>query len=92
MIPMAKDQRLRAGVMVYGGADFSKLLDSYANQDVFAVQCRSHFGVAPFYLLFQPRHWSIELAAAWARQSLSAAQRVKKTGPAIVNNQSQTHI
>lgn len=33
---MARDQRLRAGVLVYGGGDFSKLLDSYAN----------HLGVA----------------------------------------------
>jgi dienelactone hydrolase len=33
---MARDKRLRAGVMVYGGGDFSKLLDSYAN----------HLGVA----------------------------------------------
>ncbi|MEK7707955.1 MAG: alpha/beta fold hydrolase [Verrucomicrobiota bacterium] len=33
---MAKDKRLRAGVLVYGGGDFSKLLDSYAN----------HLGVA----------------------------------------------
>jgi dienelactone hydrolase len=28
---LAKDKRLRAGVMVYGGGDVSKLLDSYAN-------------------------------------------------------------
>jgi len=35
-IVMAKDKRLRAGVMVYGGGDFRKLLDSYAN----------HLGVA----------------------------------------------
>ena len=27
---LAKDKRLRAGIMVYGGGDFSKLLDSYA--------------------------------------------------------------
>ena len=27
---MAKDKRLRAGIMVYGGGDFNKLLDSYA--------------------------------------------------------------
>ena len=33
---MAKDKRLRAGIMVYGGGDFNKLLDSYAN----------HLGVA----------------------------------------------
>ena len=33
---MAKDKRLRAGVLVYGGGDFRKLLDSYAN----------HLGVA----------------------------------------------
>ena len=33
---MAKDKRLRAGVLVYGGGDFVKLLDSYAN----------HLGVA----------------------------------------------
>lgn len=30
-IVMAKDKRLRAGVLVYGGADYRKLLDSYAN-------------------------------------------------------------
>jgi dienelactone hydrolase len=34
---MARDQRLRAGVMVYGGGDFSKLLDSYANHLSVAV-------------------------------------------------------
>lgn len=28
---MARDQRLRAGVMVYGGGDWGELLDSYAN-------------------------------------------------------------
>ena len=33
---LAKDKRLRAGIMVYGGGDFNKLLDSYAN----------HLGVA----------------------------------------------
>lgn len=33
---MAMDPRVRAGVMVYGGGDFNKLLDSYAN----------HLGVA----------------------------------------------
>lgn len=33
---MARDQRVRAGVMVYGGGDLSKLVDSYAN----------HLGVA----------------------------------------------
>jgi dienelactone hydrolase len=35
-IVMAKDKRLRAGVLVYGGGDYRKLLDSYAN----------HLGVA----------------------------------------------
>jgi len=30
-IVMAKDKRLRAGVLVYGGADYRKLLNSYAN-------------------------------------------------------------
>jgi dienelactone hydrolase len=34
---MAKDKRLRAGVMVYGGGDFRKLLDSYANHLVVAA-------------------------------------------------------
>jgi dienelactone hydrolase len=34
---MAKDQRVRAGVMVYGGGDFNKLLDSYANHLSVAV-------------------------------------------------------
>ncbi len=34
---MAKDQRLRAGVMVYGGGDFRKLQDSYANHLSVAV-------------------------------------------------------
>jgi hypothetical protein len=62
------------------------------NQDVFAVQYRIHFGLAPFYLLYQRRRRPIELAAASARQSLYAAQRVKKTGLRIVNKQSQTHI
>jgi dienelactone hydrolase len=33
---LAKDPRLRAGILVYGGGDFRKLLDSYAN----------HLGVA----------------------------------------------
>jgi dienelactone hydrolase len=33
---MARDKRLRAGIMVYGGGDFNELLDSYAN----------HLGVA----------------------------------------------
>jgi dienelactone hydrolase len=33
---LAKDKRVRAGVLVYGGGDFGKLLDSYAN----------HLGVA----------------------------------------------
>lgn len=28
---LAKDKRLKAGVLVYGGGDFGKLLDSYAN-------------------------------------------------------------
>jgi dienelactone hydrolase len=32
----AKDKRVRAGIMVYGGGDFNKLLDAYAN----------HLGVA----------------------------------------------
>jgi len=31
-ILMAKDKRLRAGVMVYGGGDYRKLLNSYANR------------------------------------------------------------
>jgi dienelactone hydrolase len=34
---MAKEQRLRAGVMVYGGGDFGKLIDSYANHLAVAV-------------------------------------------------------
>jgi len=34
---MAKDKRLRAGVLVYGGGDFRKLLDSYANRLGIAV-------------------------------------------------------
>jgi dienelactone hydrolase len=34
---MAKDKRLRAGIMVYGGGDFRKLLDSYANHLSVAV-------------------------------------------------------
>jgi dienelactone hydrolase len=29
---MAKDQRVRAGIFVYGGGDFNQLLDSYANR------------------------------------------------------------
>ncbi len=34
---MAKDKRVRAGVLTYGGGDFSKLLDSYANHIGLAV-------------------------------------------------------
>jgi uncharacterized protein len=34
---MARDKRLRAGVMVYGGGDFGKLGDSYANHLSVAV-------------------------------------------------------
>jgi dienelactone hydrolase len=34
---MAKDKRLRAGVLVYGGGDFRKLLHSYANHLAVAV-------------------------------------------------------
>jgi dienelactone hydrolase len=34
---MARDKRLRAGVMVYGGGDLGKLLDSYANHLSVAV-------------------------------------------------------
>jgi len=34
---MARDKRVRAGVMVYGGGDFNKLLDSYANHLSVAV-------------------------------------------------------
>ena len=40
----------------------------------------------------QSRCRLIKLAAAWARECLSAARRVKKTGPRIVNKKSQTHI
>jgi uncharacterized protein len=36
-ILMAKDARLRAGVMVYGGGNLSKLVDSYANHLTVAV-------------------------------------------------------
>jgi dienelactone hydrolase len=36
-IVLAKDKRLRAGVMVYGGGDFRKLLNSYANHLGIAV-------------------------------------------------------
>jgi dienelactone hydrolase len=35
---MAKDRRLRAGVMVYGGGSFNKLLDSYATHLSVAVR------------------------------------------------------
>ncbi len=34
---MAKDKRIRAGVLVYGGGDLGKLLDSYANHLVVAA-------------------------------------------------------
>jgi uncharacterized protein len=39
-IVMARDKRLRAGVMVYGGGDFRKLLNSYANRLGVAVALR----------------------------------------------------
>jgi dienelactone hydrolase len=47
---MAKDKRLRAGVMVYGGGDFRKLLDSYAN----------HLGVAAALGLIDGRNLNPE--------------------------------
>ena len=47
---MAKDKRLRAGVMVYGGGDLSKLLDSYAN----------HLGVAAALGLIDGKHLNPE--------------------------------
>jgi dienelactone hydrolase len=47
---MAKDKRLRAGVMVYGGGDFNKLLDSYAN----------HLGVAAALGLIDGRNLNPE--------------------------------
>ncbi|HOW66144.1 MAG TPA: dienelactone hydrolase family protein [Candidatus Paceibacterota bacterium] len=47
---MAKDQRVRAGVMVYGGCDFGKLLDSYAN----------HLGVAAFLGLIDGKNLNPE--------------------------------
>jgi len=34
---LAKEKRIRAGVLAYGGGDFSKLLDSYANHIGLAV-------------------------------------------------------
>ena len=37
---LARDKRLRAGVMVFGGGDFSKLIDSYANHLGVAVALR----------------------------------------------------
>ena len=49
-IVMAKDKRLRAGVMVYGGGDFRKLLDSYAN----------HLGVAAALGLIDGRNLNPE--------------------------------
>jgi dienelactone hydrolase len=49
-IVMAKDKRLRAGVLVYGGADYRKLLDSYAN----------HLGVAAALGLIDGRHLNPE--------------------------------
>jgi len=49
-IVMAKDKRLRAGVLVYGGADYSKLLNSYAN----------HLGVAAALGLIDGRHLNPE--------------------------------
>jgi dienelactone hydrolase len=49
-IVMAKDKRLRAGVLVYGGADYRKLLDSYAN----------HLGVAAALGLIDGRNLNPE--------------------------------
>ncbi len=49
-IVMARDKRLRAGVMVYGGGDFRKLLDSYAN----------HLGVAAAMGLIDGRNLNPE--------------------------------
>ena len=47
---MAKDRRLRAGVLVYGGGDFCKLLHSYAN----------HLGVAAALGLIDGRNLNPE--------------------------------
>jgi dienelactone hydrolase len=47
---MAKDKRLRAGVLVYGGGDFRKLLHSYAN----------HLGVAAALGLIDGRNLNPE--------------------------------
>jgi dienelactone hydrolase len=49
-VVMAKDKRLRAGVLVYGGADYRKLLNSYAN----------HLGVAAALGLIDGRHLNPE--------------------------------
>ena len=49
-IVMAKDKRLRAGVLVYGGADYRKLLNSYAN----------HLGVAAALGLIDGRNLNPE--------------------------------
>lgn len=37
---MARDKRIRAGILVYGGGDFGKLLDSYANHLGVAIALR----------------------------------------------------
>ena len=47
---LAKDKRLRAGIMVYGGGDFNKLLDSYAN----------HLGVAVALGLIDGKDLNVE--------------------------------
>jgi dienelactone hydrolase len=49
-IVMARDKRLRAGVLVYGGADYRKLLNSYAN----------HLGVAAALGLIDGRNLNPE--------------------------------
>jgi len=47
---LAKDKRLRAGIMVYGGGDFNKLLDSYAD----------HLGIAAALGLIDSRNLNPE--------------------------------
>jgi dienelactone hydrolase len=47
---MAKDKRLRAGLIVYGGGDLRKLLDSYAN----------HLGIAVALGLIDGKHLNPE--------------------------------
>ena len=63
---MARDKRLRAGVLVYGGGDFRKLLQSYAN----------HLGMAAFLGMIDGRNLNPEKPPL---PKLTAAQERKVT-------------